>query len=109
MGPPVLVFDLFFGRNSTGRGNVTDKEWRDFLDQEITPNLPNGYTVLDADGAWMNPISQKTIHEPTKLLLVALPDVPDSLAAITRIRNAYQVRFRQQLVGMAVQRGCGSF
>jgi len=105
----VLVFNLFFGRTVPGRGDLSEAEWHDFLNRVVTPNLPNGYTVLDANGAWMNPITKKTIQERTKLLLVALPDVPDSVAAVSRIRNAYQVQFRQQLVAMSVQSGCGSF
>lgn len=103
------VFDLFFGRSIPGRGSLTDKEWDEFLDKVVTPNLPNGYTVLNATGAWMNPATHKTIHETTKLLRVALPDSPDSLAAVNRIRTAYQLQFHQQLVGMAVQLGCATF
>src|SRR3954447_1378860 len=70
LGPPVLVFNLFFGRTVPGRGDLSDAEWHDFLNRVVTPNLPNGYTVLDANGAWMNPITKKTIQERTKLLLV---------------------------------------
>lgn len=109
LGPPVLVFTLFFGKSIPGRGELTDKEWQAFLDKVITANLPNGYTVVDATGAWMNPITSKTIHEGTKMLVVALPDTPDSLAPIGRIRNAYQEQFRQQRVGMTISAGCGSF
>jgi hypothetical protein len=109
LGPPMLVFDLFFGRAIPARTILTEAEWQGFLNTVITPNLPNGYTVLDAYGAWMNPITRHTIEEPTKLLLVALPDDADSLAAISRIRTAYQVQFHQQLVGMTVQPACGSF
>ena len=65
-------------------------------------NLPNGYTVHEGYGAWMNPITHKTIREATVILRVALPDTPDSLAAVNRIRTEYQVRFRQELVGMTV-------
>jgi Protein of unknown function (DUF3574) len=109
MGPPVLVFNLFFGKAIPGRGDLTAKEWLQFLDDTVTANLPNGYTVVDADGAWMNPITRKTIKEGTKLMLVALPVTPGSFASINRIRNEYQVRFQQQLVGMTVQQGCGAF
>ena len=80
-----------------------------FLDRTITANLPNGYTILDASGGWMNPVTHKTVKEPTKVLLVALPDVPDSLTAVNRIRTAYQIDFHQQLVGMTIQSGCGTF
>jgi Protein of unknown function (DUF3574) len=109
MGPPVLVFNLFFGKAIPGRKDLTETEWLQFLDDTVTVNLPNGYTVLDANGAWMNPITRKTTKEATKLLLVALPVTPGSLASVNRIRNEYQVRFQQQLVGTTVERACGAF
>jgi hypothetical protein len=109
VGRPMLVFDLFFGRAIPERGDLTDAEWRRFQDAVVTPNLPNGYTVFDASGAWMNPMTRKTIQETTKVLIAALPDDPGSQAAIDRIRSAYQTQFHQQLVGMTVQPGCGAF
>lgn len=109
MGPPVLVFTLFFGQSVAGRGDVTDDEWRAFLDNTVTTNLPNGYTVINANGAWMNPITHATIKEPTKILLVALPFATGSLAIVNRIRTDYQLRFHQQLVSMTTGPACGAF
>ena len=111
LGQPmqVFVFDLFFGRAIAGRNDLTENEWQGFLDDTVAVNLPDGYTVMDASGAWMNPITHKTIKEPSNVILVALPDSPDSLEAVNRIRTAYQVRFHQQLVGMTVTPACGSF
>ncbi len=59
--------------------------------------------------AWMNPATLRTISEATKILIAALPETPDNLAAINRIRSAYQVRFHQQLVGMTIERACAVF
>lgn len=109
LGPPILVFTLFLGNAIPGRGDLTDKEWQAFLDDTITTNLPNGYTVLDAHGAWMNPMTRKTIKEATKIVVAALPDVPDSVASVNRVRTGYQLRFHQQLVGMVVEHACGVF
>ncbi len=109
LGPPMLVFDLFFGRSVPGRGDVTDAEWAGFVDRVVTPALPNGFTVFDAEGAWMSPAAHATIHEHTKVLIVALPDAPESLASVNFIRNAYQLAYHQQLVGMTAQMACGSF
>lgn len=108
-GAPLLVFELFFGRSIQGQGEVGDRAWDDFLDQVVTPNLPNGYTVFDATGAWLNKVTSHTIHERTKVLLAALPDDAASAAAIARIRHAYEVQFRQALVGMTVAPACGNF
>ena len=108
-GSPVEVFTLFLGKSIPGRGELTDKEWQAFLDTTVTANLPNGYTVLDAKGGWMNPNTHQTVKEDTKVLLVALPAVPDSLATINRIRTAYQSQYHQQLVGMTVEQACAEF
>lgn len=105
----MLVFELFFGRSIQGQAEVGDGAWDDFLAQVVTPNLPNGYTVFDAIGAWRNPATSRTIHERSKVLLAALPDAAASSAAIARVRQAYEVRFHQTLVGMTVAPACGSF
>jgi hypothetical protein len=108
-GKPMLLVDLFFGRAIHGRNDLTDREWAAFVDDVVTPALPDGFTVFDADGAWMNPVTHKTIHEHSKVLTVALAEGSGALAAVSRIRTAYQSQFHQQLVGMTVQPACGSF
>jgi hypothetical protein len=103
------IVELYFGRSVEGRGPVTDSEWEQFRDEAITPNLPNGYTVLDGVGAWMNPKSRTTITETTKILIAATPDDDASSAAVQRVRSAYEQTFRQISVGMTTHVGCGSF
>lgn len=105
----MLVFELFFGSAIPGRDYLTEQEWQTFLDDTITANLPNGYTVQNAAGAWMNTVTRKTTYEASRVVVAALPESTDSLAAINRVRAAYQVRFHQRLVGLAVTRACGSF
>jgi hypothetical protein len=108
-GSPVLVADLFFGEAIRGRGDLTDREWLQFLDDTVAVNLPDGFTVFDAAGGWMDPVTHRTTREAAKVLLTALPDTQASLEAVDRLRSAYQVRFHQQLVGMTVEHACGSF
>jgi hypothetical protein len=108
-GTASTVFTVFFGKAIPGRSDLTAQEWRAFLDDTVTANLPNSYTFFDANGAWMNPMTRETIKESTQVLVVALPDSPDSLTAVNRIRAAYQLKFHQQLVGMTVQHACAAF
>jgi hypothetical protein len=103
------IYDLYFGRSVAARDEVGDKEWREFRDHVITPALPNGYTVHDGQGAWMNPRTHATISEATKILTVAMPDEPGTLGVINHIRSSWQHRFHQYVVGMTVTKGCGSF
>jgi hypothetical protein len=108
-GPPLLIFQLYMGRSMPPFGEVTDADWDAFVDRVVTPALPNGFTTFDANGGWMSPASGKTIRERTKVLMTALPNAPDSIAKVKQIRNDYQVKFHQQVVGMTVSPACGSF
>jgi Protein of unknown function (DUF3574) len=108
-GKPTAVFTLYLGKAIRGRSDVTDQEWQSFLDHTVTVVLPNGYTVLDASGAWMNPITHHTVSEATKVLIAALPDTPASVTAINHIRLSYQTEFHQQLVGMTIEQACADF
>jgi hypothetical protein len=108
-GDTMRIFDLYFGRSGTGHAQVSENEWREFRDEVITPALPDGYTVLDGQGAWRSPRSNTTISEATKILIVALPDAPESQSVINGIRSSWQHRFHQYVVGMTVRTGCGSF
>jgi hypothetical protein len=108
-GKPMAVFTLYFGEAIAGRGDLTEKEWQSFLEDTIVASLPDGFTVLDGNGAWMNPATRRTVREATKVLVTALPRSPESLAAINHVRSAYQTRFHQQLVGMTVEQACGTF
>ena len=103
------VFTLYFGKGIPGRGDLTDAEWRSFLNDTVTANLPDGYTVLDAYGAWMNPKTHTTGTEATKVVVAALPELSNSVTRINRVRTSYQDRFHQQLVGMTVEHACASF
>jgi Protein of unknown function (DUF3574) len=105
----MTLYTLYFGESVPGRGSITDAEWQGFLTGSVTPNLPDGYTVWNAAGAWLNPKTQATISEPTKVLATALPPGGAGLAAVNRVRAAYRLAFRQQSVGMTVEPVCGAF
>ena len=101
---PMLEYQLFFGRAA-----VSDQAWADFTAQVVTPHLPDGFTVLDAYGQWMNPATHRVAREPTKVIVVAVPDTPASVAAIDAIERVYRTQFHQQSVGTVVHPVCGAF
>lgn len=109
LGQPMLVFELFFGRSVAGRGDVTEREWTTFIEDTVTPALPNGFTVFDARGAWLSPRTGRTIHEATKVILVALPDTAAGREAVNQLRAVYGKRFNQQSIGMTAHPACGTF
>ena len=90
-------------------GQLTEQEWSEFTADVITPHLPDGFTAFDADGQWMNPITRRIIAEKTKVLLVVLPGTEAGANAVAAIRDAYQTKFHQHSVGIAVHPVCGAF
>jgi len=106
---PMLVTQLFFGQRVGGGGRVTPREWRSFLARTVTPRLPDGFTVSDGYGQWLDPGTRKIAREPSKVLLVAAPDDPALRARIGEIVAAYRDHFRQQSVGVVTSRGCAAF
>ncbi|MBN8897856.1 MAG: DUF3574 domain-containing protein [Rhodospirillales bacterium] len=103
-GRPMLLAQLYFGR-----GAASDADWARFVDRIVAPALPDGFTVLDGDGAWLNPQTGMTGRERSSVLVVAIEDRPDRRAALERVRAAYRQDFHQQSVGLTIAPVCGDF
>jgi hypothetical protein len=108
-GAPMEVHELFFGRSVEGRPPVSDGEWDSFVAEVVTPNLPDGFTVLDGYGQWRNPATGAIGRDPTKILLVAAPSDDAARRAIDAIRKSYEKRFDQHSVGMITRTACADF
>jgi hypothetical protein len=108
-GTPMLEYQLVFGRSMPGRLPLTDQEWTHFTADVVTPNLPDGFTALDADGQWQNPATRRISQDRTKVIIVAVPDTPAAAAAIATVKEAYRARFHQQSVGTTIHPVCGAF
>src|SRR5712675_612050 len=78
---------LFFGRNIAGGGMVSDEEWRRFLDEEVTPRYPAGFSVADIDGQYRN-AGGGIARERSKQLLIIGPGGDE--AKLNAIRDAYK-------------------
>ena len=98
-----------FGRTVGSRLAVSEGAWSRFVEREITPRFPDGFTVLDARGQWRNPASNRIIRQPSKIVRIVLPGNPEDVARLNEIVEAYKVRFEQQSVGVMMQGACASF
>ena len=103
------IAQLFFGRDIPGRGPLTDAEWDDFAARTITPQFPDGFTVLDGAGQWSDQASGKLLHEPTKILLVAADPESDVKTRIGSVIAAYRRQFKQRSVGVITSEACAAF
>lgn len=105
----MLVAELFFGRDIKGRDPLTDAEWIEFVAQTITPNFPDGFTMIDGEGRWRNPQTGQIAGGRTKILLVAAKQAPDLGQRLSAVIDAYKAQFHQQSVGIIVRDSCASF
>jgi hypothetical protein len=100
--------ELLFGMGRKEGGEVSEAEWRAFLDSEVTPKFPNGLTVLTGYGQWRGGTGS-LVKETSRLLLIWVPHSANGGARIEAIRAAYKSRFGQESVLRAEGRSCVSF
>ena len=100
--------ELFFGRNVGWAGQVSDSDWRTFLDEDVTPRFPDGLSVSDVYGQWRSPAGA-FVRQNSKALFIVLAGRPDEQQRLNLIRDAYKRRFHQQAVLLVEQKACISF
>lgn len=105
---PATTAKLLFGRNIEGTQGVGDEDWRRFVEEELTPRFPDGFTVLDGAGQWRSP-GGLTEREASKVVMLVLPGRPDDGARLEAVRAAYKARFRQQSVLLVTRPACAAF
>lgn len=96
---PWIRTELYFGTTKPDGSALTDAEWQEFLDEEITPRFPAGLTVLTGYGQFLN--SSGVIAREGSIVLIIFypPDaVEESSASIEEIRDAYEEAFEQESV-----------
>ncbi len=104
---PMLRNELFFGRNIGSRVGVSERQWRAFVDRELTPRFPFGLTVIDGKGQWRE--GRTIVREPSKIVVAVTPDDADARARIVAATAAYIKRFKQKSVGVVSQAVCAAF
>ena len=100
--------ELFFGRDVAGRAMVSEEEWRRFLDEEVTPRFPDGFSVADTYGQYRNSAGKIT-REQSKQLLIVTPRGGADQAKLAAIRDAYKRRFNQESVLLVESPICAAF
>ena len=89
--------EVYFGLSKPGGGEVTDADWRTFMDEVVTPSFPAGLSVMDVAGQWRN-ATGKIDKERSKMLVLLHPRDPAIEAKIDDIRALYCKRFHQEAV-----------
>lgn len=95
---PFVRTELFFG-TARPDGAVTDEEFKNFFDSEVTPRFPDGLTLLEGDGQFRGE-DDVLIKEKSFILILLYPyeTIKTSTLKIQRIREIYKKRFDQEAV-----------
>ena len=90
--------ELYFGTAKPDGTTVSDEEWDQFLDEEITPRFPDGLTVFSAFGQYRE--NDEIIQEETNVLVILYPaeTAADGSALLEEIRDEYEQQFEQSSV-----------
>ena len=103
------VVELLFGRNIGARTGVSEQAFRRFIDADVTPRFPDGFTVIDMSGHYRDTKRDRIIREPGKLILIALADETAGMTKVRELIDTYKRRFEQQSVGLITRLSCVSF
>jgi hypothetical protein len=106
-GVPYTRTTLYFGM-ARPRGTISEKEWKMFVRDEVTPRFPQGFTVWEADGQWRTSDGQVARERAKVLLLVHSGTLPvrDALAELV---SSYKKRFEQESVLWETATVCAAF
>ena len=104
--PPVLTGDaahpgyardwvdtrLYFGLGPADHPEqgISETRWRQFLDKEVTPRFPAGFSVIDVYGQWQGKNEREPERIRTKMLAVDYPNLAANRKKIEAIRSAWK-------------------
>jgi hypothetical protein len=91
--------ELYFGTDKPDGGKVTDEDWDKFLESDVTPRFPDGFTVLEGSGQYKDE-SGKIVKEKSRVLILLYPKKTrrENHEKIEQIRAVYIKLFQQESV-----------
>ncbi|MHC1725396.1 MAG: DUF3574 domain-containing protein [Syntrophobacteraceae bacterium] len=99
---------LYFGMEKPG-GTIAEFEWRQFLEEVVTPRFPKGFSWWIAEGQWQEP-DGKIVREGSRVLQVIHPaQKQDFDKSVAEIIQQYKKRFNQTSVLHMRSHACISF
>ncbi|NJR32073.1 MAG: DUF3574 domain-containing protein [Chamaesiphon sp. CSU_1_12] len=105
---PVARTELFLGLRKSNGTEVNNSEFQQFLDREVTPRFPDGFTIISGQGQFKNDRGA-ILQERSKLLILLYPIAATSSQKVEKIRTAYIAAFQQQSVLRTDNLSCAAF
>lgn len=103
-----VVDTLYFGTAKGGTVAVKPGDWKEFVDEVVTPRFPQGLTWWRGRGQWRNGDGEIE-RERSYVLQITYQEAGQADIAIAEIAKQYRERFRQESVLRASSTACVSF
>jgi hypothetical protein len=100
--------ELLFGLSRANAPDITEEEFQQFIDRQVTPRFPQGLTLLTGNGQFQDSTGH-IIQEGSKLLILLYPFSKRSSALVDEIRAEYKSAFQQESVLRTDEHSCVSF
>ncbi|HEY8562757.1 MAG TPA: DUF3574 domain-containing protein [Pyrinomonadaceae bacterium] len=91
--------ELYFGTDKPGGGKVSAQEWDDFLEREVTPRFPEGFTVFEGYGQYKDSTGA-IVREASRILVIFYPKKQRAAvdSKVEALRAKYKQLFGQESV-----------
>jgi hypothetical protein len=91
---------LYFGLGPADRPEkgISETQWRDFLDKQVTPRFPSGLSVVDVYGQWQGKDQPTPERLRSKMLIIDYPDTQENRDKIEAVRAAWKQQTGDQSV-----------
>jgi hypothetical protein len=91
---------LYFGLGPADHldQGISEANWRQFLDREVTPRFPDGLSVADVYGQWQGKEQKVPERLRSKVLIIDYPDTQQNRDKIEAIRAAWKYQTGDQSV-----------
>jgi len=91
---------LYFGLGPAEHSEqgVSEAQWKDFLDKQVTPRFPAGLSVVDVYGQWQGKNQAAPERLRSKMLIIDYPDTQENRDKIDAIRAAWKQQTGDQSV-----------
>ncbi|SRR6266568_4714983 len=91
---------LYFGLGPLDHPDqgISEAQWREFLDKQVTPRFPAGLSVLDVYGQWQGKAQPAPARLRSKMLIIDYPDTQENRDKVEAIRAAWKKQTADQSV-----------
>lgn len=97
VGTGECLATMFFGMASADGSGVSEQEWQTFLNTVVTPQFPDGLTVIDGNGQYLSNDGTPVI-ERSKIVMIVHDNSGLSRKKLFDIAGEYRTRFNQEAV-----------